>query len=65
MMAGYSGFPVVGTPDDIADFLQAMAECGMAGATLSWPDYDAGLEQLAAAVLPALEARDLRQPFTG
>lgn len=63
MMAGYSGFPVVGTPGDVVDFLQQMADCGLAGATLSWPDYGAGLEQLAAEILPALEARGLRRPF--
>jgi FMNH2-dependent dimethyl sulfone monooxygenase len=61
MMAGYSGFPVVGTPTEVVDFLQAMADCGMAGATLSWPDYAAGLDQLEREILPALEARGLRQ----
>ncbi|MSR13692.1 MAG: LLM class flavin-dependent oxidoreductase [Gammaproteobacteria bacterium] len=62
MMAGYSGFPVVGTPAEVADFLEAMVECGMAGATLSWPDYAAGLTQFATEILPLLEARGLRQP---
>ncbi len=61
MMAGYSGFPVVGTASDVTDFLAAMAEAGLAGATLSWPDYTAGLAQLGAEVLPLLEARGLRQ----
>jgi len=65
MMAGYSGFPVVGTPSEVCDFLQAMAECGMAGATLSWPDYGAGLAQLGAEILPLLEARGLRRPARG
>jgi len=65
MMAGYSGFPVVGTPSEVVDFLQAMADCGMAGATLSWPDYSAGLDQLEAAILPMLEDRGLRQAAHG
>ncbi|MSQ68089.1 MAG: LLM class flavin-dependent oxidoreductase [Gammaproteobacteria bacterium] len=60
MMAGYSGFPVVGTPSEVTDFLQAMAECGLAGATLSWPDYEAGLAQLGTSILPLLEERGLR-----
>lgn len=63
MMAGYSGFPVVGTPHQVADFLAEMAACGMAGATLSWPDYDAGLAQLGRDILPLLEARGLRTPY--
>lgn len=62
MMAGYSGFPVVGAAEDVVDFLQQMADCGLAGATLSWPDYAAGLDQLEADILPALEARGLRRP---
>lgn len=60
MMAGYSGFPVVGTPADIADFLEAMADAGLAGATLSWPDYSAGLAMLGTEILPLLERRGLR-----
>lgn len=62
MMAGYSGFPVIGTPVEVADFLSAMVECGMAGTTLSWPDYAAGLNQFAEVILPLLEARGLRLP---
>lgn len=61
MMAGYSGFPVIGTPTEVADFLEAMADCGMVGATLSWPDYAAGLDQFAEDILPLLVARGLRQ----
>lgn len=64
MMAGYSGFPVVGTASGIADFLQAMADCGMAGSTLSWPDYDAGLAHLGKTLLPELETRGLRAPHS-
>ena len=62
MMAGYSGFPVVGTASGVADFLQEMHDCGLAGATLSWPDYAAGLAHLEHALLPELEARGLRLP---
>jgi alkanesulfonate monooxygenase SsuD/methylene tetrahydromethanopterin reductase-like flavin-dependent oxidoreductase (luciferase family) len=65
MMAGYSGFPVVGTPEDVVGFLSAMADCGMAGATLSWPDYAAGLDQLEADLLPLMEARGLRHAQGG
>lgn len=60
MMAGYSGFPVVGDPDEVVDFLGQMAACGMSGVTLSWPDYDEGLLQLERELLPRLEALGLR-----
>jgi len=62
MMAGYSGFPVVGTPRQVADFLAGMADCGLAGTTLSWPDYDEGLERFGRDVLPLLERHGLRAP---
>lgn len=60
MMAGYSGFPVIGTPDEVTTFLADMAACGLAGATLSWPDYGEGLMTLEAEILPRLERRKLR-----
>ena len=62
MMAGYSGFPVVGSPGEVVDFLARMAEAGLAGATLLWPDYDDGYDWLARDILPALEERGLRRP---
>lgn len=62
MMAGYSGFPVVGAPGDVVDFLARMADCGLAGTTLSWPDYDDGLDVLGREILPALEEHGLRMP---
>ena len=60
MMAGYSGFPVVGTPERVADFLGEMAASGLAGATLSWPDYAHGIDQFGREILPILEQRELR-----
>jgi len=63
MMAGYSGFPVIGTPSEIVDFLAEMYACGMAGTTLSWPNYDVGLAQLGEEVLPLMEERGLRKPI--
>jgi alkanesulfonate monooxygenase SsuD/methylene tetrahydromethanopterin reductase-like flavin-dependent oxidoreductase (luciferase family) len=62
MMAGYSGFPVVGDPDEVADFLREMSACGLSGVTLSWPDYDDGLAQLEEELLPRLRALGLRNP---
>ncbi len=60
MMAGYSGFPVIGTPLEVADFLSEMADCGLAGATLSWPDYGEGLARYAAEIEPIMIARGMR-----
>lgn len=61
MMAGYSGFPVVGTPSQVVEFLAEMQYCGLSGSTLSWPDFDAGLTQLGDDILPMMAERGLRQ----
>ena len=63
MMAGYSGFPVVGDPDEVVDFLREMSACGLSGVTLSWPDYDEGLAQLEKELLPRLCRLGLRNPI--
>lgn len=62
MMAGYSGFPVIGTPDEVVAFFAAMHERGLAGTSLSWPDYDEGLAQLGEEILPRMVERGLRRP---
>ncbi len=62
MMAGYSGFSIVGTALEIADFLAEMSAIGLAGSTLSWPDYDAGLTRFEREVAPLLVERGLRRP---
>jgi FMNH2-dependent dimethyl sulfone monooxygenase len=37
--AGHGGFPLVGTPDHIADQLEKLSATGLAGTTLSFVDY--------------------------
>lgn len=61
MMAGYSGFPVVGTPAQVAHFIAEMSAAGLDGITLSWPNYDEGILQFEQELLPLLRARGLRQ----
>jgi alkanesulfonate monooxygenase SsuD/methylene tetrahydromethanopterin reductase-like flavin-dependent oxidoreductase (luciferase family) len=45
MIAGYGALPLVGTPDQVVDGMQAFSDAGLDGMTLSWLDYPAGIEQ--------------------
>jgi alkanesulfonate monooxygenase SsuD/methylene tetrahydromethanopterin reductase-like flavin-dependent oxidoreductase (luciferase family) len=60
--AGHGSFPLVGTPDDVADLIERMAEAGFAGTTLAFLDYLEELPYVAQEVLPRLEAKGVRAP---
>lgn len=60
--AGHGGFPLVGTPDHIADQLEKMSATGVAGTTLAFVDYAREFPYFRQEVLPRLEARGLRAP---
>lgn len=60
--AGHGAYPLVGTPDDVADGLAAVAQAGFAGSTLAFVDYVAELPYFAQEVIPRLEAKGLRAP---
>lgn len=58
--AGHGTCPLIGTPDDVADGIEALAQAGFDGITMSFVDYIGELEQFAEEVLPRLEAKGLR-----
>ncbi|OFA03490.1 pyrimidine monooxygenase RutA [Duganella phyllosphaerae] len=60
--AGYGGYPVLGTAQDIAGTLAMMSEAGVDGVLLTWLDYEAGLANFGESVLPLLEQAGLRDP---
>jgi dimethylsulfone monooxygenase len=61
--AGGSGvYPLIGTPDDIADELERISQAGFDGATLSFVNYVAELPLFISEVLPRLEKKGLRLP---
>ncbi|MGP2439220.1 LLM class flavin-dependent oxidoreductase [Streptomyces sp. JW3] len=59
--AGHGGFPLVGTPDEIADSIASFAEAGVCGLALSFVDYLGELEYFSAEVLPRLEKAGVRR----
>lgn len=63
-MAGGAGYPLLGSPEDIAEDLALISAAGIDGVLMSWVDYIDGIERFARDVLPLLEQRGLREVFT-
>jgi alkanesulfonate monooxygenase SsuD/methylene tetrahydromethanopterin reductase-like flavin-dependent oxidoreductase (luciferase family) len=62
MAMGHGGFPLIGTPGQVADGISALHATGFGGSTLSFVDYNAEFPYFRDNVLPILEARGLRLP---
>ena len=60
MIAGYGALPLVGTPDQVVAGMQAFADAGLDGLTVSWVDYPAGIEQFEKQLRPRLIEAGLR-----
>lgn len=60
MAHGQSGFPMVGTPDDIAQELARISQAGFAGIGFSFVNFVDELPYFAAEVLPRLQRLGLR-----
>jgi FMNH2-dependent dimethyl sulfone monooxygenase len=61
LIAGYGAIPLVGTAEQVVDGIVAFSKAGLDGITLSWVDYDAGLEQFGRVLLPMLRQTGLRR----
>ena len=60
---GYPGaFPLVGTPDDVAQELAQISAAGLAGTSVAFLDYLKEIPYFVAEVLPRLERMGLREP---
>ena len=60
MAAGHGGFPLTGSPTQIADRIESLADAGFAGTTLSFVNYVDEFPYFRDEVLPLLERRGLR-----
>lgn len=60
MAAGHGGFPLIGTPDQVADGIEKLAQAGFAGSTMSFLDYAEEFPYFRDEVLPRLAAKGLR-----
>ncbi len=60
MAAGHGGYPLTGTPEQVADGIEQLIRAGFGGTTLSFVNYVDEFPYFAETVLPILEARGLR-----
>ena len=60
MAVGHGGFPLVGTPEQIAQSIEDLHQAGFSGTTLSFLDYVEEFPYFRDQVLPLLEAKGLR-----
>ena len=60
MAAGHGGYPLTGTPDQVADGIGLLVGAGFGGTTLSFVNYVDEFPYFRDEVLPRLEARGLR-----
>ena len=58
--AGHGGFPLTGSPEQVADGIEQLYRAGFAGTTLSFVNYVDEFPFFARSVLPILEARGIR-----
>ncbi len=63
--AGHGGWPLIGTPDQVADGLEQMASAGLGGTVFGFVDYIKELPYFEQEVLPRLEGKGLRLPRLG
>jgi len=59
-MAGWGGYPLIGTPDQIVDGLKIMSRMGLDGTLLSWPRYIDDMKWFKANVMPLVNQSGLR-----
>ena len=57
---GHGGFPLVGTPDDVAEGILKLHATGFAGTTLSFVDYVKEFPYFRDTVLPKLQEAGIR-----
>ena len=57
---GHGGYPLIGTPDDVAEGILRLHATGFSGTTLSFVDYVAEFPYFRDEVLPKLKAAGIR-----
>lgn len=62
-MAGWGGYPLVGTPEQVAAGLKQLSDTGFDGCVLSWVDFNQEFEFFADRVMPLLEQQGIRRPL--
>ena len=59
-ISGWSGYPLIGTKEQIVDGLKALASTGLDGVLLSWPRYLDGMREFRDVTYPLVKQSGLR-----
>ena len=59
-IAGWGGYPLVGSPEQIVDQMLELNEIGIEGIILSWLDYSEEIDYFGRRLLPLMEQAGLR-----
>jgi alkanesulfonate monooxygenase SsuD/methylene tetrahydromethanopterin reductase-like flavin-dependent oxidoreductase (luciferase family) len=59
-IAGWGGYPLIGTPEQIVDSFSVLVDIGLDGTLLSWAQYEAGMRDFQKDVLPLMKQAGLR-----
>ncbi len=62
-IAGWGGYPLVGTPEQVVEQMVGLNAQGVEGLILAWLDYNEELKYFGERVLPLMEQAGLRQPL--
>lgn len=63
IVATGGGYPIVGDADTVSDTLITLANCGLDGVLINWPDPLDGVKRTIRDVFPRLEEAGLRKSF--
>ena len=59
-VAGWGGFPLIGTKEQIVDGLKMLSNLGLDGVLLSWPRFEQGMREFRDVTLPVMKQAGLR-----
>ena len=63
MASGHGAYPLIGTPEQVAQGFVDLAEAGFSGTTIAFLDWNKEFPYFRDNVLPILEEKGLRKPF--
>jgi dimethylsulfone monooxygenase len=59
-IAGWGGYPLIGTKEQVVDGLKMLSAMGLDGVLLSWPRFEVGMREFKSATYPLLVQAGLR-----
>ncbi len=59
-IAGWAGYPIIGTKEQVVEGLQTLSNAGFDGILLSWPRYVEGMEEFQRTTYPLVQQAGLR-----